>query len=422
MLGVIARIRAALSGLGPGLITGAADVDPSTTGTCAVVGASLGFQMLWTPLLLFPLMAALQLICAKIGLVTGMGLAGVLRRHYPRPILAAAVSALVVANMVNAGADIGAIAAGISLLVPVPVIVLIAPVGLAILALQVWASYRLIERVFKWLALSLLAYVATVFLVRPDARQVLGATFVPSVAANPEYVVSLLALLGTAISPYLFFWQSNQEVEEEAERGCPAPDEPACETGSVLRVRRWDVNIGMLFSNLVMYCVILTAAATLFRAGHPNVESAADLARTLTPLAGRAAGLLTALALIGSGFLAVPVLTGSIAYAVSEMFGWPWGMNERPGSARQFYGAIAVATLVAIVLNYAGVNPVRALFLTSVVNGLAAPGLMVLVLLIANDRGIVGDEVNGLTGNLLGVAATIIMFAAAVALIVTWIR
>jgi NRAMP (natural resistance-associated macrophage protein)-like metal ion transporter len=406
--------------LGPGLVTGASDDDPSGIGTYAVAGASFGYSVLWTALVTFPLMASVQFICAKIGMVSGMGLAGVLRRHYPRPLVYLAVFGLVTANTINAGADIGAIAAAINLLVPIPAIALIVPVAIAILALQVFGSYRLIARVFKWLALALFAYIGAAIFAHPDPGEVLRGTFVPTFSLDPKFLATLVAILGTTISPYLFFWQCNQEVEEEIELGRTQAWQRRGASNAELKYRALDVNTGMLLSNVVMYFIILATAATLFKAGQTDIQSAADAAEALEPLAGPAAKYLLALGLIGAGFLAVPILTGAAAYAVSEAFGWKYGLAEQPGRAKEFYSVIVIATLVGMLINFVGINPIQALFWTAVINGFLAPPLMVLIMLVANHREIMGHRTNGRWLNVMGWLATIVMFAAAILLVVTW--
>ena len=409
--------------LGPGLITGASDDDPSGIGTYAVAGASLGYAMLWTAPWSFPLMASVQFICAKVGMVSGRGLAGVLRTNYPRWLLYPAVMLLVVANTINAGADIGAIAAGINLLVPsLPIPVLIVPIALLILGLQVWGSYHLIARIFKWLTLALLAYVAAGLFAHPDIGEVVRATVVPQLSLDANTLTTLVAILGTTISPYLFFWQSSQEVEEEVEMGRTRLWQRLGATDDELKYRAWDVNTGMFFAIVVMYFIMLATGATLNKAGQTDINSAADAAVALKPLAGEGAYLLLALGLVGTGFLAVPILTGSAAYAVSEAFGWRYGLNENPGKAKQFYAVIVVATLVGMLINFIGVNPIDALFWTAVINGFMAPPLLVLIMIIANNRAIMGRCVNGVWINILGGAATLAMFAAAIVLVLNWLN
>lgn len=414
-------VKRYLKVLGPGLITGASDDDPSGIGTYAVAGAQLGFATLWTALVSFPLMASVQYICAKIGMVTGQGLSGVLRRHYSRTLLYPAVLALVAANAINAGADIGAIAAGINVLMPVPVVALIVPIAVAILALQIWGSYRLIARVFKWLTLALFAYIASSFFAKPALVDVLKGTFIPTFQLNSTFISTLVAILGTTISPYLFFWQASQEVEEEVSMGRTQLWQRRGASDKELKYAAWDVNIGMAFSNMVMFFIILATAATLHKAGKTDITSATDAAEALRPLAGDAASILLALGLIGAGVLAVPILTGSSAYAVSEAFGWSFGLEEKPARAKQFYAVIAVSTLIGMLINFLGINPITALFGTAVLNGFVAPPVMVLIMLVANNRNIMGERVNNRWMNLLGWAATGVMFVAAIALVVTWV-
>jgi NRAMP (natural resistance-associated macrophage protein)-like metal ion transporter len=406
--------------LGPGLITGASDDDPSGIGTYAIAGASLGFATLWTALVTFPLMASVQFICAKVGMVSGQGLAGVLRQHYPRPLLYVCVLGLLVANTINAGADIGAIAAAVNLLLPVPIEFMIIPIALVILGLQVWCSYRLIASIFKWLTLALFAYIGSAFFARPDWGEVLRGTFIPTISFDATFLSTLVAILGTTISPYLFFWQASQEVEEEVQMGRVHLDQRRGASDTELKYAAWDVNTGMLFSNVVMYFIILATAATLFKAGQTNITSAADAAVALEPLAGPWAKVLLALGLIGAGFLAVPILTGSAAYALSEAFGWHYGLDANPARAKQFYGVIAAATLVGMLINFIGINPIDALFWTAVINGFLAPPLMVMIMLIANNRSVMGNRTNGTAINVLGWLATLAMFGAAIALILTW--
>ncbi len=415
------RVKRYFKLLGPGLITGASDDDPSGIGTYAVAGAQLGFATLWLALVTFPLMASVQYICAKIGMVSGQGLAGVLRKHYSRKLLYGAVLALVIANAINVGADIGAIAAAINLLVPIPIAAMIVPTALLILTLQIWGSYRLIARVFKWLTLALFAYIASAFFARPGLLEVVKGTFVPTLQFNATFVSTLVAILGTTISPYLFFWQASQEVEEDISMGRKRLWQRRGASDLELRYAAVDVNTGMAFSNVVMYFIILSTAATLFKAGKTNINSATDAAQALRPLAGDAASLLLAVGLIGAGFLAVPILSGSSAYAVSEAIGWRFGLEEKPSRAKAFYGVIALSTLVGMLINFAGINPIDALFGTAVLNGLVAPPVLVLIMLVSNNRSIMGERVNNRWINLLGWVTTVVMFVAAIALIATWV-
>ena len=406
--------------LGPGLITGASDDDPSGIGTYAQAGAQHGFATLWTTVAMLPMMTAVQYMCAKIGLVTGHGLAGVLRQHYSRALFPAVI-ALVIANTLNAGADIGAIAAAINLLVPIRAFVFILPVSLGIIGLQIFGSYRLIEKVFKWLALALLAYIGAALFAKPDIGKVLAGTLVPTIRLDPAYIGILVALLGTTISPYLFFWQASQEVEEQISIGRRHLWQRQGASRFELKNALWDTIGGMVFSEMVAYFIILATGATLFAAGKTNIASPIDAAQALRPIAGDASALLLAVGLIGAGVLAVPVLTGSAAYAMSEAFGWRSGLEHKVTRAPQFYLVIVAATLVGMVIAILDVNPIAALVLSAVINGLIAAPLLVFVMLVSNNRAAMGERTNGRLLNIVGWATTIVMGVAAIALIVTTI-
>lgn len=417
------RFRRLFMVLGPGFVTGASDDDPSGIGTYSIAGASFGFATLWMAWVTFPLMTAIQYICAKMGMVTGMGLASVLKCHTPRWVLYPMVGGLVVANSLNAGVDIGAIAAAINMLVPgLPIAWLVAPIAIAILALQIFGAYRLIANILKVLAFSLLAYVASSLFARPDWLEVARGTFVPTFSFDPQFVALLVAILGTTISPYLFFWQTDHEVEEEIAQGRTRLFQRRGATDQELKAARLDVGLGMFFSNAVMYFIILATAATLFKAGQTDINSAAEAAEALRPLAGDAAGLLLAVGLVGTGLLAVPILTASAAFAVCEALGWGCGLNKKWHEARRFYGIMAASTLVGMLINFVGINPIDALFWTAVVNGFIAPPMLVVIMLLANNREVMGNRVNGPWLNVLGWATTALMFAAAIALVLTWGR
>jgi NRAMP (natural resistance-associated macrophage protein)-like metal ion transporter len=414
-------IKKFLARLGPGLITGASDDDPSGIASFTQAGAAHGYATLWTALFLLPLMIVVQHISAKIGMVSGRGLASVLKVNYSRWVLYPAVICLVGANTINAGTDIVAIAAAINLFIPVPILALVLPISVAIVVLQVWGSYRLIVKVFKWLTLALFAYVIAAFLARPDWRAVLGATFVPPISFDADYLMTIVALLGTSISPYLFFWQASEEVEEEkciVGRRTVAEREGA--TNEELRDEKIDTVTGMALSQLVMYFVILSAASTLHAAARTNIGSASQAAEALAPLAGNLASLLFSFGIIGAGLLGVPVLTGSAAYAVAETFDWNEGLDEKPRDAKKFYVVIAVSTLVGITVGLIGIDPITALFYTAVINGVVAPPLLVLIMLIANNKKVMGERVNGIFANVVGWFAAALMFAAAIGMFVTW--
>jgi NRAMP (natural resistance-associated macrophage protein)-like metal ion transporter len=405
--------------LGPGFVTGASDDDPSGIGTYAVAGATLGLATLWTALLTFPLMASVQSICARVGMVSGHGLAGVLRDHYPRPLLYGSVVLLFVANTINVGADLGAIADAVHAVIGVQAVWLVVPVAAGIVALQIFGSYRLICNVFKWLTLALFAYVVDAFIVHPDLAETLRATIVPTVSLDPAYVTTIVAILGTTISPYLFFWQSSEEVEEEISEGRVTVEQRSGASDAEMRYSMIDTVVGMGFSNLIMYFIILATALTLFKSGETNIKSAADAAEALKPLAGDFASILFAVGMIGAGLLAVPILSGSAAYAVAEAFGWRYGLDHKWSKAKEFYAVIIVATALGSALNFLGIDPIDALFWTAVINGVIAPPLLVLVMLAARNERVMGDQRIGPVLTTFGWLATVGMFLALIAFIAT---
>jgi NRAMP (natural resistance-associated macrophage protein)-like metal ion transporter len=407
--------------LGPGLITGASDDDPSGIGTYTTAGASLGFATLWTAILTLPMMAAIQFICAKIGLVSGRGLAGVLRKYYPRWLVLGAIALLVIANTINAGTDLGAIAAAVNLLVPqVSALVLVAPIAIAIVAVQILGSYRLIARIFKWLTLTLFAYLVAAFLARPHWAEVLKATFIPTLRFDHEYLMTLVAIFGTTITPYLFFWQASQEVEEELKMGRSTLAEREGATDRELKWAEIDVDVGMVFATVVFYFVILASAATLHATGKTNIQTATEAAEALRPLSHGLATVLFALGLIGSGLLAVPILTGASAYAMCEAFKWKSGLDQKFHRARNFYLVIGVSTLIGVLINFLRIPPVTALFWTAVINGVLAPPLIVVIMLVSNSKKVMGQRTNGKLTNFLGWGTAVIMTAAAIGMFVTW--
>jgi NRAMP (natural resistance-associated macrophage protein)-like metal ion transporter len=405
--------------LGPGLVTGASDDDPSGITTYSVAGAAYGYGFLWTAIITFPLMAAIQLICARIGLVTGRGLAGAVGRHYPRPLLLSACFILLVANVFNIAADLGGMAEAAAMLTGLPALPFILVFGVGITAVTVYTSYGTFARSLKWLTVVLFAYIAAAVLARPDWFAVLRATVVPAFQWNERAVETLVGILGTTISPYLFFWQASQEVEEEKGRGKRTLAQRHGATAHELADARLDVNTGMFFSNVVMYFIILATAATLYRTGLHDIQTAKQAAEALRPLAGDAAYLLFGLGLIGTGLLAVPVLAGSASFAVAEIFSWRAGLDLKPRPAWRFYLVLAGAIVCGMVLDVFNTNPIRILFLSAVLNGLLAPPLMLLVMLVGNNRKIMGEDVNGFWLNLLGWLATAVMAAAAIAFFAT---
>ncbi|MFM9905730.1 MAG: NRAMP family divalent metal transporter [Pyrinomonadaceae bacterium] len=413
-------IKKLLDRLGPGLITGASDDDPSGIGTYSQAGAALGYATLWTAIVTLPLMIVVQHICAKIGMCSGRGLAGVLKRYYSKKLLYPAVIGLVIANTINAGADIAAIAAAINMFVPIPISAMVIPIAIAIVVLQILGSYRLIMKIFKWLTLSLFAYVIAAFLAKPDWYAVVKATFLPQISFTSEYVTTIVAILGTTISPYLFFWEAGEEVEQEKSEGRSTLSQRKGATEFEIKKEKIDTIVGMLFCNVVFYFVIVSAGATLHVTGQTNIQTATEAAQALRPLAGNFATILFGIGLIGAGLLAIPVLTGSAAYAVAETFGWPSGLDEKPLHAKKFYGVIAASTLVGVLIDFAGINPISALFWTAVINGVVAPPLLIVVMLISNNKRVMGDRTNGIFTNIVGWLAAAVMFAAAIAMFVSW--
>jgi NRAMP (natural resistance-associated macrophage protein)-like metal ion transporter len=414
------RFRKFFGQLGPGVITGAADDDPSGISTYSVTGASFGYTPLWTALFSFPLMVAVQLMCARLGMVTGEGLAGVIRRRYSKWVLWSACVTLVVANTVNVGADLGGMGKVTELLTGVASEYWTPLYAILIGSFLIWSSYYKIVRVFKWLTLVLFSYVLAAFLAKPDWAQVIRSTFIPHVEWTGLYWATLVGIFGTTISPYLFFWQASQEVEEEREHGGLSVNSRRGATNSELRKSRNDVVTGMFFSNLVMYFIILTTAATLHSHGKTTISTAQDAAEALRPLAGRGAYLLFSLGLIGAGMIGVPVLAGSSAYAVSEGAMWRGSLADRAGLSGKFYGVIAVGLALGLALNFAGFNAVSMLFWAAVLNGVLAPPLIVIVLLLTGDPAVMGARVNPPWLAVLGWITVAVMTLASCAMFATW--
>jgi len=415
------RLRSRARELGPGLITGAADDDPSGIASYSQAGAAFGYATLWIALVTLPLMAAVQLMCARIGIVARSGLASVLREHYPRSLLWFACTMLLVGNIVNIAADLGGMAAAASLLTGLPSVWFVPAFALLILGVLVFASYERMTRALKWMTLALFSYVFAAFLARPDPVAVIANTLVPHIEWSRDFLFMLVAILGTTISPYLFFWQAAQNAEQDAYLRQRLIGRPQRAIQRELRAATRDVNAGMFFSNAIMYFIILTAAATLHRAGMTDVETAADAASALKPLAGPGAAALFTIGLVGTGMLGVPVLAGSAAYAIAEAAAWRAGMDEKVHTARQFYGVIALAMIVGMLLNFSHVNAIRLLIWSAVINGLLAPPLIVIILVVCNNAAVMGRHRNGRTLNILGGLAALAMFLAAGALIYSWL-
>jgi len=405
--------------LGPGLVTGASDDDPSGVTTYAVAGATFGTGMLWTAVVTLPLMAAIQLTCARIGLVSGRGLAGATRRHYPRWFLYGACLLLLAANVFNIAADLAGMADAAEMLTGVPSEFWVPLFGLGVIVATVYTSYARFAAWLKWLTVVLFAYILSAVLAQPNWSAALRDTLVPHVPWDARAVPTLVGILGTTISPYLFFWQASQEVEEERAEGRRTVAERRGASDHELRDARQDVFTGMAFSNVVMYFIILATAATLFRAGRNDIETSRQAAEALRPLAGDGAYLLFAVGLIGTGLLATPVLAGSASYAVAELFAWRAGLDLKPSQARRFYLVLGGAIVAGVLLDTLGIGAIRMLFLSAIINGLLAPPLMLLVMLVGNNRAIMGTRVNGVWLNVFGWGATAVMTLAMLAFLWT---
>jgi NRAMP (natural resistance-associated macrophage protein)-like metal ion transporter len=412
--------RRMLRTLGLGLITGAADDDPSAIGTYASAGAAIGPAFLWTAPATFPMMCAVVYLSAKLGQVSGKGLFEVIKDNYSRWILYPALIGVLIGNVIEAGADLGGMAAAIGVLVPLPMPLIIIPVTASIFALQVWGSYTLIRNIFRWLALTLLAYVGSAILAKPDLLEVIKGTFVPSIQFNERFLHLLVAVIGTTLSAYLYTWQSNQEVEEEIAMGRRRLEQRKGATRKELKETKADVVSGMFFSNLVMYFIVLSTASTLFKAGMTEINTAAEAAEALRPLAGDAATILFALGVIGVGFLAVPIMTTGAAYDLCQVIGWKHSLHAKPSQAKKFYAAIGAFTVLAMSMNFLGFNPMKALVFSGVVQGFSTPPLLLMIMLMTNSRRIMGDRVNTRGLNILGWITTAAIFAATVGLVITW--
>jgi NRAMP (natural resistance-associated macrophage protein)-like metal ion transporter len=374
--------------LGPGVITGAADDDPSGIATYSQAGAQVGFALCWTVVLTLPLMIGIQMISARIGRVTGHGLASNIRRHYPAPVLYAVVALLFVANTINVAADIAAMAESVHLVAGGPTQVYAVAFGTVCLALEVFMAYRQYVRYLKWLTLALFAYVGVVLSVDVPWGEVVAGITLPRMDLSAAVVTLVVAIFGTTISPYLFFWQAAQEVEEAASAGGQRVN--AASTGRQLRRIEFDTIAGMTFSNLIALAIIVSAAATLHPAGITHIETSAQAAEALRPVAGPFAFVLFCLGIVGTGMLAVPVLAGSAAYAVAETFRWKHGLDLKPHQARGFYAIVAVATAGGVLLNFIGIDPIRALVWAAVINGVAAVPIMAVMMLLATDSRVLG--------------------------------
>ncbi len=406
--------------LGPGLTTGASDDDPSGIATYSQAGAQYGFQFLWLSLLTFPLSAMVQEMCARIGLTTGRGLAGNIRMHFPRWVLYLVTALLFFANTLNIGANLGAMAQATQLLIPqLGFGVLIFAFAILCLVLEIFMNYKDYAKYLKWLAMVLLSYVASALLVNLNWVDVVRGTLIPTMQFSRDQIFLVTAILGTTISPYLFFWQTSQEVEEEILAGRTTLLARRNTTDKEIKNMRGDVWSGILLSNVVMFFIIAACAATLHTNGIFDIQTAADAANALRPLAGNNAYLLFTLGIIGAGLLGIPVLAGSASYALSETFGWKQGLYRKWKQAHAFYGVIIVSTLLGVIMNFFGLDPIKTLIYTAVVNGLVAPVVLVLIVLLSSNKKLMGERVNGWWTKEIGWLIAGMMAAAGVATVMS---
>lgn len=412
------KVRRYLKILGPGLVTGAADDDPAGIATYSQAGALYGFQLLWLSFFTFPLMSVIQEMCARIGLATGRGLAANIRREYPRVVLYACVALLVAANTLNISADIGAMAEAVQLLVPADFLLLVIIICVISLVLEVFTTYTAYARYLKYLTIVLFGYVITAFLVDLNWHEVFRNTIAPSITFSKDQIIIVCAILGTTISPYLFFWQSSQEIEEEIQEGKTSIKKRQHVDETTVHNMRLDVWFGMLVSNAVMFFIIAVCAGTLFVNGVTDIRSAADAAEALRPFAGRWSEALFAIGIIGTGLLAIPVLAGSSAYAVAETFHWKEGLYKKWWQAYGFYGVIGLSFAVALVLNAIGIDPIRALIYSAVGNGLVAPVMLFFIVHLSGSKHVMGTHTNHPVISAVGWFATVAMSVAGIATIV----
>ena len=411
--------------IGPGIITGAADDDPSGIATYSQTGAQFGYGMLWTALYQIPLLLAVQEACARIGVVTGKGLARVIKDHYSRSILVGVVLLVVIANTINIGADIGAVAASTQLVMPMaPFWILAILTALIVVLLEVLVSYKQYANILKWIAIALLSYPITALIIAEPWKQILIATVVPHIELSFAFLFIITGVFGTSISPYMFFWQTSEEVEQEKMLGIKSKGGMPRITRRYMRDVRLDTTIGMVVAEVVQWFIIITTATVLFSHGVTNIATAADAAKALEPLvqsfpnAGLVAKSIFAVGVIGLGLLGIPVLAGSAAYAMAEAFGWKEGLSKKFKQARAFYGVIIVSTLVGLLINFVGINPIKALVFTAVFNGITAVPLLFVIARINSNKDILGDHKGGwlsqtfvwLTFGVMGLSAVALLY------------
>ena len=414
--------------LGPGLITGAADDDPSGIATYSQTGAQFGYGQLWTAIFMLPLQTAVQEACARIGAVTGKGLIAVIKENYGKKIVYFAVLLVLIANTINIGADLGAMAAATRLIIPVNFTILILLFTILVLVLEIFTSYKVYARILKWLALTLLAYPITLFIVHQPWLTLLRATFVPHIEFNFAFFFIITGVLGTTISPYMFFWQASEEVEEEKEMGIEKIEGRPKLSSTFIKNLRIDNFLGMLASEVGTWSIIVVVATVLNAHGITNINTSADAAKALEPLvssfpnAGFLAKLIFTVGIVGLGFLSVPVLSGSASYAASEAFNWKEGLNLKLKRAHGFYGVITIATLIGLLINFVGIDPIKALVFTAVINGLVAVPLLFLIAKTASNSSIMGQYKSGNLSKALVWITFLTMLFAAVALMATFIK
>jgi NRAMP (natural resistance-associated macrophage protein)-like metal ion transporter len=397
--------------LGPGLVTGASDDDPSGIATYSQAGAAYGLSTLWTAIIAFPLMASIQQMCARIGIVTSRGLTGTLKKHYPRPLLYLMLVFSFPAIVMNIGADIAGMGAVGNLLFPsIDANYFSVLFTIILLGLIVYLPYQKIASVLKYLCIVMLVYFIVPFLYKQDFKEILKATFIPTIKFDKDFVAIIVGILGTTISPYLFFWQASVEVEE-------MKGKHVIVNKKLINEMNQDVDFGMTVSGFVMYFIILTTGTVLFKGGVHQIDTVEQAAMALKPLAGNLAYFLFAIGVIGTGLIAIPVLSGSISYIITETFGWEQGLDKKFHEAKAFYVIIGISLILGLSLNYIGITPIQSLIYTAILYGLTAPVLIGIILHISNNKNIMGENVNGITTNILGFAALIIMTVAAVALI-----
>lgn len=414
---IIKKIKRIFKIIGPGVITGAADDDPSGIATYTQAGAKFGYSQLWTIIFIFPLVTAVQEACARIGAVTGKGIAAVIKQYYSKKVLSLAVIFILIANTINIGADIGAMAEAMRLLVPVNFTILALFFTVLILILEIFLSYKTYSKFLKWCALSLIAYPLTVFLINNPWLEILKSTFIPHIEFSFGFLFIIVGVLGTTISPYMFFWQASEEVEEEKSHHIFNYGKPKINKKFIKNLRL-DNFFGMLFSQIAAWCIIVVAGTVLHNNGLTNIETAADAARALEPLvntfpnAGFLAKVIFAFGIVGLGLLSVPILSASASYAVSEAFSWREGLNLKFRRAHGFYGVITAATLIGLMINYIGINPIKALVFTAVINGVVSVPLLFLINKIASDKKIMGKHKSGwLSQTLLWLVFVVILLS-----------